>query len=78
MTYDPRAPAPRSRMSGPTMAAIAIAAMIGLGALFYAVGGGDRTNMSSSSPSATSVGQGQSGEPTAFPKTGPAPVPQSK
>jgi hypothetical protein len=77
MTYDPSTSGPRSGVSGPTMAAIAIAVMMGMGAIFYAIGGGDRTNMSSSSPSATTVGQGQSGEPTAFPNTRPI-VPQSK
>ena len=78
MSYDsdPRAPQNRSGMSGASMAAIAIAVMLGLGGIFYAMSGNDRTNMSSSSPSATTIGQGQSGEPPAVPNTRPAPAPQ--
>ena len=62
MTYDPhsrRAAREANRgIGGGTMAAIAVAALLGLGALFYAMSDNDRTASTGSSAPQT-TGQGQ-------------------
>jgi hypothetical protein len=78
MTYDPhnrRAPT-RDGMSGATMAAIAVAAVLGLGALFYAMSDNDQT--ASTTPSTTTGQRTQSNAPSNPPARAPAPAPQSK
>jgi hypothetical protein len=72
-TTNPHVVRDREGMSGAMMAAIAIALVIGLGILFYALNRGDRTASTTTSP--TTTGQAQKA-PTTTPAPSPAPKAQ--